>query len=64
MDKIDVSRFVRDMESTLRSQAGAPPRHCREILATCERWQYDEQLDDSSRAKVRRLLREFGDGLR
>lgn len=58
MDKIDVSQFVRDMESALRGDAG--PRRYREILATCERWQWDEQLDDDSRANVRRLLREFG----
>jgi len=60
MDKIDVSRFVRDMESALRADAGS--RRHREILATCERWQWDEQLDDASRAGARRLLREFGLG--
>jgi hypothetical protein len=58
MDKIDVSRFVRDMESALRGDAG--PRRHREILATCERWQWDEQLDDASRETARRLVREFG----
>jgi hypothetical protein len=58
MDKIDVSRFVRDMESALRGDAGS--LRYREILATCERWQWDEQLDDASRATARRLLREFG----
>ncbi|MEO8604588.1 MAG: hypothetical protein ABI629_18605 [bacterium] len=58
MDKIDVSRFVRDMESALRSEIDR--WGCQEILATCERWQYDEQLDDSSRSRVRRLLREYG----
>jgi hypothetical protein len=57
MDKIDVSRFVRDMENALRADAGAA--HRGEILATCDRWQYDEQLDESSRADARRLLREF-----
>jgi len=58
MDKIDVSRFVRDMESALRAAAGS--RRQSEILATCERWQWDEQIDDASRAIARRLLREFG----
>ncbi len=58
MDKIDVSRFVHDMESTLRGAAGS--RRHDEILATCERWQWDERLDDASRAIARRLLRQYG----
>ena len=57
MTKIDVSRHVAEMEDLLRSDADAV--RCSEVLAVLERWQWDDTLDDASRAKARRLLMEF-----
>jgi hypothetical protein len=31
-----------------------------EVLAVLARWQWDEMLDEGSRAAARRLVREFG----
>ena len=57
MTKIDVSQHVAQMEDLLRSDADAV--RCSEVLAVLERWQWDDTLDDASRAKARRLLLEF-----
>lgn len=59
MGKIDVSRAVTEMERLLRS---APPGELGDgilALAALERWQWDEMLDDDSRARARRLVCEF-----
>ena len=52
MTKIDVSRHVAEMEQALRSGQARLPSD--EVLATLERWQWDDMLDDASRAKARR----------
>lgn len=57
MMKIDVSRHVAEMERVLRGNAGALQHG--EVLAVLERWQWDEMLDDASRAEARRLLVRF-----
>ena len=55
--KIDVSRQVEELEHVLR--AGADLTRCMKALEVLERWQFDEMLDDASRKKARRLVREF-----
>jgi hypothetical protein len=56
MAGIDVRRCIADLERELR--IGNPMR-CGEVFAILERWQWDEMLDDASRAAARRLLHEF-----
>lgn len=55
MEPIDVSRYITEIERELRALS---PRRS-EMLAVLERWQWDERLDDASRATARRLLVEF-----
>jgi len=57
MERIDVSRWIAAMERELR---GGDELRCGEVLAVLERWQWDEMLDEPSRAAARRLVREFG----
>ncbi|MGH7787885.1 MAG: hypothetical protein ACRERC_13505 [Candidatus Binatia bacterium] len=57
MGKIDVSRAVAEMERALRSAPAAESGVA--ALAALERWQWDEMLDDASRARARRLVCEF-----
>lgn len=55
--KIDVSRYVQEMERALRSRQD--PVRCEDAIAILRRWQFDEMLDDASRAKAEMLVREF-----
>ena len=55
--KIDVSRYVQEMEQVLHS--GKDPIKCENALAVLERWQFDEMLDDASRTKAKLLVQEF-----
>lgn len=57
MIKIDVSRYVHGMERALHSQQD--PVGCEKTIAILRRWQFDEMLDDASRAKAGMLVREF-----
>ena len=60
--KIDVSRYVREMEEMLRSQQDPAQRG--NAIAILLRWQFDEMLDDTSRAKAKTLVQEFAVALR
>jgi len=62
MPKINVSREVEELERELRSEND--PAHREHALAILRRWQFDEMLDDVSRQKAKRLVREFADVLR
>lgn len=55
--KIDVSRYVQEMERALRSRQD--PVRCEDAIAILRRWRFDEMLDDASRAKAEMLVREF-----
>jgi hypothetical protein len=57
MEGIDVSRWIAAMERELRD---GNVLRCGEVLAVLERWQWDEMLDEHSRAAARRLVLEFG----
>ena len=57
MSKIDVSRYVREMEQVLHMRQDAA--QCEKALAILERWQFDPMLDDASRAKAKVLVQEF-----
>jgi hypothetical protein len=57
MTKIDVSRYVHGMERMLDSQQD--PVRCETTITILRRWQFDEMLDDASRAKAGMLVREF-----
>ena len=52
--KIDVGRHLQEIEQSLRSGNGHE-----EALAILQRWQFDDMLDDASRQKARRLVKEF-----
>jgi hypothetical protein len=56
--KIDVSREVEEIERLLRSTTDGALRET--AIATLRRWQFDDMLDDPSREKARRLVKEFG----
>jgi len=58
MTTIDVSQQVAEMELALRRQEN--PLRSSEVLAVLERWQWDDMLDASSRARAKQLVREFG----
>ena len=53
--KIDVSSYLAAMEAELRR--GAPPATRAQILATLQRWEQDDMLDEGSRIKARELAR-------
>jgi hypothetical protein len=55
--KIDVSRYVKGMEGVLHSRQD--PVSCETTITILRRWQFDEMLDDASRAKAGTLVREF-----
>ena len=57
MAKIDVSRYVLEMEQVLHTEQD--PVRCHNAIAILLRWQFDEMLDDASRAKARMLVQEF-----
>jgi len=58
-EKIDVARYLDDMEHTLRYGSDAIVRN--EALAILRRWQFDSMLTDDSCSRAALLLREFGD---
>ena len=57
MAKIDVSQYVQGMERVLHSRQD--PVSCETTISILRRWQFDEMLDDASRAKAEVLVREF-----
>ena len=57
MGKIDVSRYVLEMEQVLHTEQD--PVRCHNAIAVLLRWQFDEMLDDASRVKARMLVQEF-----
>jgi len=57
MGKIDVSRYVLEMEQVLHTDQD--PVRCHNAIAVLLRWQFDDMLDDASRAKARMLVQEF-----
>jgi hypothetical protein len=57
MGKIDVSRYVREMEQVLHAEQDAV--RCHNAIAILLRWQFDDMLDDASRTKARMLIQEF-----
>ena len=57
MPKIDVSRYVLEMEEVLYAQQD--PARCENAIAILRRWQFDEMLDDASREKAKTLVQEF-----
>jgi len=57
MTKIDVFRHVTEMEDALRTGQGRYERI--NALAILSRWQFDDMLDDQSRARARALVNEF-----
>ena len=57
MAKIDVSRYVLEMEQVLHAEQD--PVRCDKAIAILRRWQFDEMLDDASRAKARMLVQEY-----
>ena len=55
--KIDVRRYVAEMEHILRTNGD--PNACRQALAILKRWQVDEMLDDASRQRAQLLALRF-----
>jgi len=55
--KIDVSRYVLEMEQVLHTQQDPVLWH--NAIAILLRWQFDDMLDDASRTKARMLVQEF-----
>jgi hypothetical protein len=56
--KVNVRPFIARMEGELRGGANEASRA--RVLATLQRWQWDDMLDEPSRAHARRLAMEFG----
>jgi len=57
--KIDVTRYLDEIERTLRFGSNAMARGA--ALAILRRWQFDRMLTDESCARARMLLREFSE---
>ncbi len=55
--KIDVSRYLREMEELL--QAPRDPIRCFNAVAILRRWRFDEMLDEASRVKAGILVHTF-----
>ena len=55
--KTQLAQYVREMEHVLRWD-GDPALRAG-IVAVLQRWQVDGMLDETSREKVRALIREF-----
>ncbi len=55
--KIDVGRYVAEMERTLRTAGDRRVRM--HALGVLQRWQFDEMLDDASRQRARLLVLRF-----
>jgi hypothetical protein len=56
-EKIDVARFLDEMERVLRAGTAVGMRN--ELLAILRRWQFDTMLTEYSCERAARLLREF-----
>jgi hypothetical protein len=56
-EKIDVTRYLDDMERALRCGTDVGMRN--EVLAILRRWQFDTMLTEYSCERAARLLREF-----
>ncbi|HVO25545.1 MAG TPA: hypothetical protein VMW56_18145 [Candidatus Margulisiibacteriota bacterium] len=59
LTKIDVGRYVAEIERTLR--AGGDRAQRTQALAILQRWQFDEMLDDASRQRAKVLIWKFAD---
>jgi hypothetical protein len=55
--KIDVSRFLDQMETALR--AGEDRERCQEIMTILRRWEGDEALESACRHRAKMLLDTF-----
>lgn len=56
-EMVDVESTIAQFEAVLRG--GSALESCREALAILERWQWDPDLQPTSREKARELFREF-----
>jgi hypothetical protein len=54
---IDVSRFLDEMESTLKK--GDDLERCKEIMIILRRWEGDEALEPTCRSRAKALLDTF-----
>jgi len=55
---VDASRVLDELEQVLSE--GEEPSRCREAMAVLRRWQWDRDLDESSRTRAVVLVRQFG----
>lgn len=55
---VNTSRALDEIEAVLC--AGREDHRCNEAIAILERWQWDSDLDASSRDRARDLMRQFG----
>ena len=54
---LNTGRALDEIEQVL--VAGEEPDRCREAMAILRRWQWDDDLDDSSRTRASGLVRQF-----
>jgi len=54
---LNTGRALDEIEQVL--VAGQEPDRCREAMAILRRWQWDDDLDDSSRTRASGLVRQF-----
>ena len=57
VEKIDVARYLDDMERALRAGTDVGMRN--QVLAILRRWQFDTMLTEYSCERAARLLRQF-----
>ena len=55
---VDATQALDEFEQVLSS--GDEPGRCREAIAVLRRWQWDRELDESSRSRAVVLVRQFG----
>jgi len=55
---VDANWVIDELEAVLHE--GAEPNRCQEAMAILRRWQWDRDLDASSRARAGSLVRDFG----
>jgi hypothetical protein len=54
---VDTGRIIDEFEQVLHT--GQDMSHCHEALVILRRWQWDEDLNDSSRDRAGMLVRQF-----
>jgi hypothetical protein len=55
---VDTGRIIDEFEQVLHT--GADKSRCHEAMVILRRWQWDEDLSDSSRDRAGMLVRQFG----